>query len=190
MVLWGFITRYLNTLGFNFVPVLLGAVLFWDFFGRVMQGVTMTFFEDVWSRKLPQPLRHAAVRLGIRRRSGALGRRDELGRARRDGGRDHCRFRPSPSSSMGSCSPRSFSSSSSPGSPSASPPAGGAPLGPASEWFVWPIPAFLSLRRGFYPVSTLPPGCGPSPTCYLLLTYSRRCARSSRARPTGEPRCC
>jgi ABC-2 type transport system permease protein len=25
-------------------------VLFWDFFGRVMQGVTTTFFEDVWSR--------------------------------------------------------------------------------------------------------------------------------------------
>jgi ABC-2 type transport system permease protein len=53
IVLWGFITRYLNDVaaaGFNFVPVLLGAVLLWDFFARVMQGVTMTFFEDVWSR--------------------------------------------------------------------------------------------------------------------------------------------
>ena len=53
MVLWGFITKYLNSVsssGFNFVPVLLGAALLWDFFGRVMQGVTMTFFEDVWSR--------------------------------------------------------------------------------------------------------------------------------------------
>ena len=53
IVLWGFITRYLNTIaspGFNFVPVLLGAVLMWDFFTRVMQGVTMAFFEDVWSR--------------------------------------------------------------------------------------------------------------------------------------------
>src|SRR4051812_14450000 len=53
MVLWGFITRYLNTVsspGMNFVPVLLGAVLLWDFFTRVMQGVTMAFFEDVWSR--------------------------------------------------------------------------------------------------------------------------------------------
>jgi hypothetical protein len=36
--------------GLNFVPTLLGAVLLWDFFTRVMQGVTMTFFEDVWSR--------------------------------------------------------------------------------------------------------------------------------------------
>lgn len=53
MVLWGFITRYLNSVsssGFDFVPALLGAVLLWDFLVRVMQGVTMAFFEDVWSR--------------------------------------------------------------------------------------------------------------------------------------------
>jgi ABC-2 type transport system permease protein len=53
IVLWGFITRYLNTVapaGVNFVPALLGAVLLWDFLTRVMQGVTMAFFEDVWSR--------------------------------------------------------------------------------------------------------------------------------------------
>lgn len=52
IVLWGFITRYLNSVGtggMDFVPRLLGAVLFWDFFTRVMQGVTMAFFEDVWS---------------------------------------------------------------------------------------------------------------------------------------------
>jgi ABC-2 type transport system permease protein len=53
VVLWGFITRYLNTVtssGFNFVPTLLGAVLLWDFCIRVMQGVTTAFLEDVWSR--------------------------------------------------------------------------------------------------------------------------------------------
>jgi ABC-2 type transport system permease protein len=53
MVTWGFITKYLNSVsrsGINFVPSLLGAVLLWDFFTRVMQGVTTTFFEDVWSR--------------------------------------------------------------------------------------------------------------------------------------------
>src|ERR1700731_303721 len=53
IVLWGFITRYLNAIAsssFNFVPSLLGAVLLWDFFIRVMQGVTTAFFEDVWSR--------------------------------------------------------------------------------------------------------------------------------------------
>ena len=53
ILLWGFITRYLNSVahtGFNFVPALLGAVLLWDFLTRVMQGVTTAFFEDVWSR--------------------------------------------------------------------------------------------------------------------------------------------
>ena len=53
IVLWGFITRYLNSVtasGFNFVPSLLGAVLFWDFCSRVMHGVTTAFLEDVWSR--------------------------------------------------------------------------------------------------------------------------------------------
>ena len=52
MVLWGFITRYLNKIaqsGFDFVPVLLGAILLWDFFSRVMHGVTTAFLEDVWS---------------------------------------------------------------------------------------------------------------------------------------------
>src|SRR5271163_3554956 len=53
ILLWGFITRYLNAVGrsgFNFVPALLGAVLLWDFLTRVMQGVTMALFEDVWTR--------------------------------------------------------------------------------------------------------------------------------------------
>jgi ABC-2 type transport system permease protein len=53
IVLWGFITKYLSAIassGFKFVPALLGAVLLWDFFIRVMQGVTTAFFEDVWSR--------------------------------------------------------------------------------------------------------------------------------------------
>ncbi len=53
IVLWGFITRYLNAVarpGLDFVPILLGAVLLWDFFSRVMHGVTTAFFEDVWSR--------------------------------------------------------------------------------------------------------------------------------------------
>ena len=52
IVLWGFIARYLNAVassGFDFVPVLLGAVLLWDFFARVMHGVSTAFLEDVWS---------------------------------------------------------------------------------------------------------------------------------------------
>src|SRR5215468_10521217 len=53
IVLWGFITRYLNSVAHaqvDFVPALLGAVLLWDFLSRVMQGVSTTFLEDVWSR--------------------------------------------------------------------------------------------------------------------------------------------
>jgi ABC-2 type transport system permease protein len=53
IVLWGFITRYLNAVGgsgVNFVPALLGAVLLWDFCERIMQGVSTAFLEDVWSR--------------------------------------------------------------------------------------------------------------------------------------------
>ncbi len=53
IILWGFISRYLNSVAasrINFTATLLGAVLFWDFYTRVMQGVTLTFFEDVWSR--------------------------------------------------------------------------------------------------------------------------------------------
>jgi len=53
IILWGFMTKYLNTVtaaGFDFVPVLLGAVLMWDFFMRVMHGMVTAFLEDVWSR--------------------------------------------------------------------------------------------------------------------------------------------
>lgn len=53
VVLWGFITRYFSSIagpGFAGLRLLLGAVLMWDFFTRVMQGVTTTFFEDVWAR--------------------------------------------------------------------------------------------------------------------------------------------
>jgi len=53
MILWGFMTRYLSAVaqpGFSLASAILGAVLLWDFFIRVMQGVTTAFLEDVWSR--------------------------------------------------------------------------------------------------------------------------------------------
>jgi ABC-2 type transport system permease protein len=54
IVLWGFLSRYLNGVarggGIDFISSLLGAVLLWDLFSRIMQGVTMGFLEDVWSR--------------------------------------------------------------------------------------------------------------------------------------------
>jgi ABC-2 type transport system permease protein len=53
MVLWGFIARFLNSVSaaeINFTAVFLGAVLLWDLCGRVMQGLTTAFLEDVWTR--------------------------------------------------------------------------------------------------------------------------------------------
>lgn len=53
MVMWGFISRYLNSVaepGFHAVPAFLGAVLLSDFMARVTFGIVTTFFEDVWSR--------------------------------------------------------------------------------------------------------------------------------------------
>lgn len=53
IVLWGFITKYLSRItdaGMNLVPQFLGAVVFWGFFIRVLQGVTLVYMEDVWSR--------------------------------------------------------------------------------------------------------------------------------------------
>jgi ABC-2 type transport system permease protein len=53
IVMWGFITKYLNSVGnveFSFVPLLLGAVILWDFLIRASQGIMLAFFEDMWSR--------------------------------------------------------------------------------------------------------------------------------------------
>lgn len=52
IVLWGFITKYLTTVSkdVSLSASILTAVLLWDFFMRIMQGVTMTFFEDIWAR--------------------------------------------------------------------------------------------------------------------------------------------
>jgi len=53
IVLWGFLSRYLNQVGaggHDWIATLLGAVLLWDFFGRIMHGVATAFLEDVWSR--------------------------------------------------------------------------------------------------------------------------------------------
>src|SRR4051812_3149492 len=55
IILWGFLTRYLNDVGnagFSFVPVLLGAIMLSDLLSRVQQGVSVPFLEDIWSRNL------------------------------------------------------------------------------------------------------------------------------------------
>ncbi len=161
IVLWGFITRYLSAVaraGFDFVPALLGAVLLWDFFTRVMQGVTMAFLEDVWSRNFlnlfASPLSIGEYLGGLVISSVATSAVGLL--------------------AMVVLAAAAFGLSVFVYGLLVVPfllvlflfgialGIFGAALvlrfGPASEWLVWPIPAFLSpFAAVFYPVATLPP---------------------------------
>jgi ABC-2 type transport system permease protein len=160
MVLWGFITRYLNSVsrsGFNFVPALLGAVLLWDFFSRVMQGVTMTFFEDVWSRNFlnifATPLSIWEYLLGLIVSSiftSSFGLVVMIVLATAVFGLSFLSYGLvlipfllilfAFGIALGIVASAMVLR-----------------LGPAAEWFVWPIPALISPFAGvFYPLSTLP----------------------------------
>ncbi len=160
IVLWGFITKYLNAItasGLNFVPTLMGAVLLWDFLIRAMQGVTLTFFEDVWSRNF---LNLFATPLSTYEYVGGLVLSSIM------------------TSSVGLVAMILLASAAfgwsflAYGSMMAPfvlvlflfgialgifSSAVVLRLGPAAEWFVWPVPALLSPFAGvFYPLSTLP----------------------------------
>jgi len=53
VIVWGFTTKYLSSVGessFSFIPVFLGAIILFGFLVRAQQGITLPFFEDVWSR--------------------------------------------------------------------------------------------------------------------------------------------
>ena len=160
MVLWGFITRYLNAIsraGLDFVPTLLGAVLLWDYFTRVMQGVTITFLEDVWSRNFlnlfATPMSTAEYVSGLVASSlltSAVGLVVMLVLATTIFGLSFFSFGVAlipfllilltfglALGILGSAVVLT--------------------LGPASEWFIWPIPAIVAPFAGvFYPISTLP----------------------------------
>lgn len=160
IVLWGFITKYLNTVsssGFDFVPALLGAVLLWDFFSRVMHGITMAFFEDVWSRNflnifatpisIPEYVAGLVLTSILTSLVGLIAMFALAGAV----------FGLSLSLYGLAILPflailfvfgialGIFST------------AVVLRLGPAAEWFIWPIPALVSPFAGvFYPISTLP----------------------------------
>ena len=160
IVLWGFITRYLNSVAgarIDFVPALLGAVLLWDFFSRVMQGVSTTFLEDVWSRNFlnlfATPLSISEYVAGLVISSiltSLIGLAVMLVLASTAFGLSFL--------SYGlllipfllvlflfGIALGIFAS------------AVVLRLGPASEWFVWPVPALISPFAGvFYPLATLP----------------------------------
>jgi ABC-2 type transport system permease protein len=161
IVLWGFITRYLNTVshaGFNFVPALLGAVLLWDFLTRVMQGVTMAFFEDVWSRSFlnlfAAPLTVAEYLTGLVVTGVATSLFGLV-------------VMVVLSTSVFGLSFTAYGAALAPFlfvlflSGIALGVAGVAlvlRLGPASEWLIWPIPTLISPFAGvFYPITVLPP---------------------------------
>ncbi len=160
IVVWGFITRYLNSLalsGFNFVPVLLGAVLLWDFLVRVMQGVTMAFFEDVWSRNFlnifATPLSLWEYLAGLVLSSiatSSVGLLMMLVLATTAFGLSFFAY----GAMLVPFLLELFLFAIALGI------FGSAlvlRLGPASEWFVWPIPPLISPFAGvFYPLSTLP----------------------------------
>lgn len=160
ILLWGFITRYLNSVAaadFNFIPVLLGAVLLWDFFTRVMQGVTTAFLEDVWSRSFlnlfASPLTIAEYVSGLVLTSiitSAFGLVVMLVLATTVFGLSYLSF----GLVLIPFLLILFMFGIALGI------AGAAMvlrLGPASEWFIWPIPAMVSPFVGvFYPLSTLP----------------------------------
>jgi ABC-2 type transport system permease protein len=158
--LWGLISRYLNSLGtagFDFVPTLLGAALFWDFFTRVMLGVVTAFFEDIWSRNF---LNMFATPLAIHEYIAGL------------------LLTSMATSAVGLVAMLVLATTLF-GLPLLAPGLLLIPfvlvlflfgialgivasaivlrLGPASEWLVWPIPALLAPFAGvFYPVATLP----------------------------------
>src|SRR5579883_147474 len=160
IVLWGFITRFLNSVsgsGFNFVPTLLGAVLLWDFFIRVMQGVTMAFLEDVWSRNFlnvfASPLSISEYVTGLVISSigtSSIGMLVMLVLAIVVFGLSFFAYGAMllPSILVLFLFGIALGIAAS---------AVMLRLGPASEWFIWPIPALLSPFAGvFYPLSTLP----------------------------------
>ena len=160
IVLWGFITRYLNSVAgakVNFVPAILGAVLLWDFLTRVMQGVTMALFEDVWSRNFlnffATPLKVSEYLAGLiitGVSTSVLGLIAMLVLA----------------SSVFGLSFFAYGAALMPFvlilflTGIALGILGGAIVlrfGPASEWLIWPIPSIISPFVGvFYPLSTLP----------------------------------
>ena len=160
IVLWGFITRYLDSVsasGINFVSTLLGAVLLWDLFTRIMQGITTAFLEDVWSRNFlnlfATPLRISEYVSGLVLTSLAtstVGLLTMLLLATAVFGLSYFALGALliPLLLVLSCFGIALGILAS---------ALVLRLGPASEWLVWPLPALLSpFACVFYPLAVLP----------------------------------
>lgn len=161
MVLWGYMTRYLDSVaagGRSFTVTLLGCVLLWDFFTRVMNGVSIAFFEDLWSRNFlnvfTTPLTVPEYLTGLILTStvtSAVGLAAMVVLASGVFGLSFAAYGAALAPYLGLL----FLFGVALGILST---ALVLRLGPAAEWFVWPIPALIAPFAGvFYPVGVLPP---------------------------------
>lgn len=160
IVQWGFITKYLGTLGkanFNFITVILGALILWEFLTRIQQGMMMAFLEDIWSNNLlnffASPLTIAEYATGLLASSiitAAVGLLAMTMIAGLGFGYDifvmGLHMIPSViilflfGTALGLFTCGMIFR-----------------LGPSAEWLSWPLPMILSLISGvYYPIETLP----------------------------------
>lgn len=160
VIQWGFISKYLCTFGnatFNFITVILGAIILWEFMSRIQQGIMTAFLEDIWTLNF---INYFASPLKIREYLGGLvltsivtGLCGFLAMVLLAGiGFGYNFFKIGIfilpfglillifGIAMGIfVSAIIFR------------------LGPSAEWLAWPIPLVLSIFAGvFYPISTLP----------------------------------
>ena len=195
IVLWGYISRYLNSVtasGLNFVPSFLGAVLLFDFFTRVMHGVAGVFLEDVWSRNFlnlfASPLTLSQYLLGLVITSTAtslIGLIVMLVLATLVFGLSFFSYGLTlipfllilfvfgvALGIFGSAVVLRF--------------------GPASEWFVWPIPALVTRRLPECSTRSQPcrSGCRLFPSCCRPPMSSRRSEQSLPDVPRQAPHSC
>lgn len=161
IIQWGFISKYLGTFGqatFDFLNVILGAIILWEFVSRIQQGIMMSFLEDIWTQNFinyfASPLKVIEYLSGLVLTSittGLSGFVMVVIIAGAAFGYDIFRIGIYLIPFMGILfvfgiamgifvSGVIFR------------------LGPTAEWLGWPIPLVLSVFSGvFYPVSTLPP---------------------------------
>lgn len=160
IIQWGFISKYLGTFGqatFGFVTVILGAIILWEFMGRIQSGIMTSFLEDIWSQNFfnyfASPLKISEYLAGLVLTSigtGIIGLTIMVSIAGFGFGYNFFRigFMILPymiilfifGIALGIFITAMIFR-----------------LGPSAEWLGWPIPFILSIFAGvFYPISTLP----------------------------------
>lgn len=162
IVQWGFISKYLGTFGpatFGFVNIILGAIILWEFMGRIQSGIMTSFLEDIWSQNFfnyfASPLKISEYLAGLVLTSILTGVAGLVIMTAIAGfGFGYNFFRLGLmllpymvilfifGIALGIFIVTMIFR-----------------LGPSAEWLGWPIPFILSIFSGvFYPISTLPPG--------------------------------